>query len=42
MPGKKLASMESSVYAGEVLVARASGTYAIFKPQGREAKGGHA
>ena len=30
--GKKVASMESSVYAGEALVARASGTYSIFTP----------
>jgi acyl-CoA thioesterase len=40
--GKKVASMESSVYAGEALVARASGTYSIFRPGGGEGKGGHA
>lgn len=32
--GKKIASMESSVYAGESLVAKASGTYSIFRPGG--------
>lgn len=30
--GKRVAYMESSVYCGELLLARASGTYAIFKP----------
>ena len=35
--GKKVASMESSVYAGDVLVAKASGTYSIFTPGGNAA-----
>ncbi len=30
--GKRVAYMESSVYGGEVLLAKAAGTYAIFKP----------
>jgi acyl-CoA thioesterase len=30
--GKRVASMESSIYAGDALVARASGTYSIFTP----------
>jgi len=30
--GKRVAYLESSAYAGEVLLAKASGTYAIFKP----------
>jgi acyl-CoA thioesterase len=30
--GKKVASMESSIFAGEALVAKASGTYSIFTP----------
>jgi acyl-CoA thioesterase len=32
--GKKIASLESCVYAGERLVAKASGTYTIFRPGG--------
>jgi acyl-CoA thioesterase len=32
--GKKVASLESSVFAGELLVAKASGTYSIFRPGG--------
>jgi acyl-CoA thioesterase len=32
--GKRVASMESSVYVGDVLVAKASGTYSIFTPAG--------
>jgi len=35
--GKKVASMESSVFAGEALVAKASGTYSIFTPGGNAA-----
>jgi len=30
--GRKVASLESCVYAGETLVAKASGTYSIFTP----------
>ena len=30
--GKRVAYLESSAYAGEVLLAKASGTYAIFTP----------
>jgi len=30
--GKRVAYLESSLLAGEALVARASGTYAIFRP----------
>jgi acyl-CoA thioesterase len=30
--GKRVAYLESSVFAGDVLLARASGTYAIFTP----------
>ena len=30
--GKRVAYLESSLYAGEVLLAKASGTYAIFTP----------
>ena len=33
--GKSLANLESSVYAGDTLVAKANGNYAIFKPGGR-------
>ncbi len=29
--GRAVASLESSVYSGETLIARASGSYAIFK-----------
>jgi acyl-CoA thioesterase len=35
--GKRVAYLESSVYAGEVLLAKASGTYAIFTPSGATA-----
>ena len=34
--GKTVANLESAIYAGEVLVARANGNYSIFKP-GRNA-----
>lgn len=30
--GKRVAYLESSLFVGEALVARASGTYAIFRP----------
>ena len=30
--GKTLANLDSVVYCGDVLVAKANGTYAIFKP----------
>lgn len=30
--GKRVAYLESSLFSGEVLVAKASGTYAIFQP----------
>ncbi len=33
--GKRIAYLESSVHAGAVLLARATGTYAIFKPSQR-------
>lgn len=30
--GKTLANLDASVYCGDVLVAKANGTYAIFRP----------
>ena len=30
--GKRIAYLESSLHQGDVLLARASGTYAIFRP----------
>jgi len=35
--GKRVAYLESSVTAGEVLLAKASGTYAIFRPSSNAA-----
>jgi acyl-CoA thioesterase len=35
--GKSVAHLESSVYLAEVLVAKASGNYAIFRPSSRDA-----
>ena len=32
--GKRVANLESSIYSGEVLVARANGNYSIFTPSG--------
>lgn len=32
--GKTLANLDSVVHCGEVLVAKANGTYAIFRPKG--------
>lgn len=32
--GKKLANLDSEVHCGELLVAKANGTYAIFRPSG--------
>ncbi len=32
--GRRVASLESTVRAGEVLLARASGSYSIFRPGG--------
>jgi acyl-CoA thioesterase len=33
--GKTVANLESSIYLGETLVARANGNYAIFRPRKR-------
>ena len=30
--GKRVAYLESSIFSGEVLIAKATGTYAIFRP----------
>jgi len=35
--GRSVANLESRLFAGEVLVAKANGNYAIFKPRGKAA-----
>ncbi len=35
--GKTLANLDASVYCGELLVCKANGTYAIFKPSAPKA-----